>query len=304
MKQTRLLPSILAGCTFSLASVLAGTPADAVSSKSPADGPVIPASWKDKTISPVADIVFFEDPIVRTEITPVFMYHDIDSSFPLTHGGHSDIYGARVQYAVTPRLGVYINSGGCMDIHFGTGAEKKGWADTGFGMKYMLVDDDEDQFVLTPGLSYALADGSHDILFGNGNGEWNFYTTAEKGFGDFHVMARVGLRQPNDMQANSTIAHYGMQADYFCCRYFIPFISGVAYTVVNAGNHIPINSEGVDTENFGSSLSQGVTQVVVGAGFRSKITDTIDLGIAYQKSVAKPYGDFADRVTVAVQFKF
>ncbi|MDB6139224.1 MAG: hypothetical protein JWO94_2296 [Verrucomicrobiaceae bacterium] len=304
MKFTTLLPCILAGCTLSLQ---AGTPAEAVSAKDTKQVyvPPIPASWKDKTISPVADLIFFEDPIVHSEITPVFMYHDIDSDFPLTGGGHSEIYGARVQFAVTPRLGIFLSKGGYMDIHPGNGGKEfGGWADTGFGVKYMAIDDEADQFVLTPGIGYTPPWGDKTILFGHGNGEWNFFTSAEKGFGDFHLTARVGLRLPNDTQANSTFFHYGVQADYYFCRYFIPFVSGVGYTVVNAGNSIPIDAEGADSQNFGSSLSQGNTQFLIGAGFRSKITDTIDIGVAYQKGVVKPYGTFDDRVTVAVQFKF
>ena len=300
MKVTTILPCILAGCALSLQ---AGSPAEAVSAKTPVSAPV-PASWKDNTISPVADLIFFEDPIVHSEITPVFMYHDISSDFPLTGGGHSEIYGARVQFAVTPRFGVFLNKGGYMDIHPARGAEFGGWADTGFGFKYMAIDDEKDQFVLTPGIGYAPPWGDKTILFGHGNGEWNFFTSAEKGFGDFHLTARVGLRQPNDTKANSTFFHYGLQADYHVCRYFIPFVSGVGYTVVNAGKSIPINSEGADSQNFGSSLSQGNTQFLIGAGFRSKITDSIDVGIAYQKGVVKPYGSFDDRLTVAVQFKF
>ncbi len=304
MKPTTLLPCILAGCVLSLASVQAGSLADAVSSKSPADAAVAAASWKDKTISPVADMIFFEDPIVHTEITPVFMYQNIDNAFPLTAGGHSDIYGARVQYAITPDLGFFLSKGGYMDIHPKVGTEFGGWADTGFGMKYMVIDDEADQFVLTPGIGFAPPWGAKKILFGEGNGEWNFFVSAEKGWGNFHLTAKLGLRLPDDTQANSTIVDYGLQADYYCCRYFIPFIETSAYSVVNAGNRIPINSEGLDSQNFGASLSQGVTQVLAAVGFRSKITDTIDIGIAYQKGVARPVGAFADRVTIAVQFKF
>lgn len=304
MNITTLLPCILAGCALSLQ---AGTPAEAVSAKSSKQVACKlpdPVSWKDKTISPVADLIFFEDPIVHSEITPVFMYHNIDDDFPLTAGGNSEIYGARVQFAITPRLGVFLNKGGYMDIHPKAGTDIGGWADTGFGFKYMAIDDEANQFVLTPGIGYAPPWGDKTILFGNGNGEWNFFTSAEKGFGDFHIMARVGLRLPNDQDANSTIFHYGVQMDYHVCRYFIPFISGVGYTVVDAGNHIPIDSEGADSQNFGSAFSQGNTQFILGIGFRSKITDSIDIGVAYQKGVVEPLGNFDSRVTVAVQFKF
>lgn len=301
MKLPFILPCLFAGCALSLH---AGTPAEAVSTKNVTLPPPAAASWKDNTISPVADLIFFEDPIVMNEITPVFMYHDMDKDFPLTGGGHSEIYGVRAEWAVTPRFGIFLNKGGYMDIHTGYGTHIGGWADTGFGMKYMLIDDEADQFVLTPGVTFAPAWGDKTILFGHGNGEWNLFTSFEKGFGNFHLTGKVGLILPNDTEANSTIVHYGLQADYRVCRYFIPFVAASGYSVVNAGNSIPLDSEGIDSQNFGSSLSQGVTQVLVAAGFRSKITDRIDIGVAYQKGVSKPIGIFDDRLTVAVQFKF
>ena len=303
MKTASLIScALLAGAM----SVHAGVSLDSVNAKAPHDCSCqIPPSWKVGTISPVADLIFFEDPIVHSELTAVYMYHDIGSDFALTGGGHTNIYGVRAQFAVTPRFGIFINKGGYMDIHPGNGGKAfGGWADTSFGFKYMAIDDEAHQFVLTPGISYAPPWGDKTILFGRGNGEWNFFTSFEKGFGDFHIMGKLGLRVPNDTKANSTIAHYGLQADYRFCRYFIPFVGASAYTVLDAGKGLPIDSEGLDSQNFGASGSQGVTQVVVAAGFRSKITQSIDIGVAYQKGVARPIGSFVDRLTVAVQFKF
>ena len=264
--------------------------------------PAAAADWKDHTISPVADLIYFEDPIVHTEITPTFMYQGIDDDY--FTGGNTAIYGARLQYAVTPRLGLFLNKGGYMDYKNGLGTQTKGWANTGVGAKYMFIDDSANQFVLTGGLGYELPIGEKQLYWNNGDGEINAFVTTEKGWGDFHVMAILGLRAPIDTDANSTMLHYGVQADYYVSQFFIPFVQGVGYSVTKAGKQFPADSEGVDSQNFGAVNSEGQTTFLVGAGFRSKLTQTIDLGLAYQKGVNEPIGIFDDRWTVSVQFKF
>jgi hypothetical protein len=55
----------------------AGTPAAA---KNPAPAPVAAANWKDNTISSVSNPIFFEDPVIRNEVRPIFAYHRIDDA--------------------------------------------------------------------------------------------------------------------------------------------------------------------------------------------------------------------------------
>ena len=39
------------------------------------------ASWKDRAISPVANPLFFESPLIQSEVRPLFLYHKIDDEF-------------------------------------------------------------------------------------------------------------------------------------------------------------------------------------------------------------------------------
>jgi hypothetical protein len=287
---TLLSPALQAGTSSPLA-------------KSPPTAPIEAVSWKEHTISPVANFVNFEDPVIRTEIRPVYALHNIDSSF-ITGPGAAHAAGVQVRYAITDRLGVFLNQGGYIEVKPDFGESFGGWADLGFGVKYALIDDEANQFILTPGIGFIIPSGDKDIFHGRGNGEWNFFLSAAKGFGDLHITGNAGFRLPNDGATQSSSFHYSLQVDYFFCNWFIPFVFANGWTVVDSGNNIPLNTEGYDFFNFGSSNSAGVTQATVGAGLRFRVMKNVDLGVAYEKAVVEPTGLFDDRFTFDVSFRF
>lgn len=139
---------------------------------------------------------------------------------------------------------------------------------------------------------------------GRGDGEWNLFVSAAKGFGDFHLQSNIGLRIPHDGDEQSTVFHFSVMADYYVCQWFIPFIAANGFTVVSEGNNLPITSEGYDVINFGASQADGVTQMTLGGGFRSRITANLDFGIAYEKAVINPEGLTDDRVTADLCVRF
>lgn len=80
MKPTALLITLLG--TLALSGAQACGPV--VCGKSPKN-PVVPqadVNWKDDTSSPVADILEFEYPVIRTELRPAFTHHKLS---PLQH---------------------------------------------------------------------------------------------------------------------------------------------------------------------------------------------------------------------------
>jgi hypothetical protein len=66
------------------------------------------------------------------------------------------------------------------------------------------------------------------------------------------------------------------------CRWFIPFVSFNAFTVVSSAEAISANSEGFDLINFGSTDASGRTRGAVGGGFRSRLPPNLDLGVGYE----------------------
>lgn len=283
------------------------SPLFAGSSAPLAKNPPAPAldavSWKDHTISPVANFAYFEDPVIRSEVRPVFIYQSIQDDF-VTGGGDAYATGVQVRYAVTDRLAFVLRQGGYIWVDPALGQSFDGWADLGFGLKYALIDSEAHQFILTPGINFVVPTGDEDVFQGRGNGEWDFFLSAAKGFGDFHLTGNAGFRIPNESAQQSSIFHYSLQADYYVCRWFIPFVFANGWTVVDSGNFLPLDAEGYDLFNFGAAGSNGSTQLTVGGGLRVRVLENVDLGIAYERAVTDPAGYFDDRFTFDVSIRF
>ncbi len=277
----------------------AGTPA--LSAKAPAP-PVEAVSWKDHTISPVANPFFHEDAVIRSEIRPVFVYHNIDDRF--LGGGDAQLYALQLRYALTDRLAIIATQDGYLNIDNDAIGDPEGWMDLALGVKYALIDNEASQFILTPGVTFKIPTGDREVFQGRGGGEWDLFVAAQKGFGDFHLSSNVGLRLPNNTQENSTLLHYSLMADYYTCRWFIPFVAFNAYTVLSEGSNIGLTTEGYDVINFGSSGADGVTQGTLAVGFRSRILKNVDLGVAYEKAVIEPNGLTDDRLTFDLSIRF
>lgn len=303
--QQRLLPSRWLATASTAAVALLSAQLTAGPISMPTVQPAIPSAavdWFEHSVVPVMDPILFEDAIVRSEIRPVYGYQRISGDAPFL-GGHLGVYGIQIHYAATDRLGFMLTKGGYNDVHLGNGAHLKGWGDLMLGAKYSIVDDKAHQFVLTPGFTLEIPTGENEVFQGRGNGIWNFFLAAEKGFGDFHLLANAGFLIPNS-SGNSTELHYHLQADYYVCRYFKPFVALNGYTVLSSGNNIPLNAEGYDLVNFGSSAASGSTQITLGGGFRSGITKNIDFGFSYEKSVRRPHGLLDDRLTFDFVIRF
>ena len=259
-------------------------------------------SWKDKTIAPVTNPFYFEAAQVNTELRPVFIHHEIPSSF--LGGGDANVYGVQARWAVNDRLALIATKGGICDLDMpAAGINETGWADLGFGLKYAAVDDEENQLLITPGLKLELPSGSSGIFQNNGDGEWNVFVSAVKGFDDLHFTGSVGARIPNDNDEESSFLHWSAQVDYYTCKWFIPFIAFNSFTVLSGGDGAtPV--EGYDLINFGSAAAEGDTYSAIGFGFRSRLHDRVDLGLSYENGVGSNEGIMDERYIVDMVIRF
>lgn len=272
-------------------------------------GPAVPATepvagnWLADTIPPVTNPVFFEDPVIRSEVRPIYIRHQIDSGF-ITGGGDVDLFALQLRYAFNDRLALIATKDGYINIDLDSGASADGWADLSLGLKYALIDDRANQFILTPGFTFEVPTGSNEVFQGNGDGELNLFVSAAKGFDKFHLTGNAGIRVPFDGDDESAILHYSLMADVKVSRWFQPFIALNGITVVDEGNALPLTTEGYDLINFGSALADGETQITLGGGFRSQLTDSLSFGVAYEQPITDPEGLYDDRLTVDMIWNF
>ena len=275
-------------------------------------------SWLDNTISPVANPIYFEDPKVTSEVRPVYMYHWLPSTFDFKGGsvplgGQVQVTAVQLRYALTDKLGLIATKDGYIEFQPNhTLGHAYGWGDLAAGLKYELLDDQDHQYLLTPGFTLTVPTGSTAVYQGHGSGEWNVFVSAEKGFDQLHFTGNTGFIIPNNFDQNTAQLHYSLQADYYVCQYFIPFAVANGYTILSNGSGqssqslkaVPLNTEGYDLINFGSADASGTTQFTVGGGARARIVKNVDVGVAYEAGVVHPVGLFESRLTADIIWRF
>lgn len=256
-----------------------------------------------KFISPVSNPLYFEDAAIATEIRPIFIQHYIPSSF-ITGGGDVRVYAVQLRYAVNERLAIIATKDGFIEFNPKLLPHQDGWADLGAGVKYALVRDPEKRLLVTPGVKLEFPTGSQRVFQGNGSGVWDVFASVAKGWGKWEAQCNLGVTIPNDFDANTSVAHYSAQFGYDACRWFKPFVSANAFTVLTNGKGLPLNTEGSDLINFGSSNAQGQTQAMLGGGFRCGLTEKLELGVSAETSIGNPKGLFDKRVIVDLSYRF
>lgn len=288
---------VSAMAAVSLSTANAGTSA-------PAKAPVADAfDWKENTISPVTNPIYFEDPVIRSEIRPIFIYNNFDNQF-VTGRGSARVGAVQFRYALTDRLAFIATEDGYMNIN-GTGVKGNGWLDLAAGFKYALINDVQRQFILTPGFTFQLPTGDNKVFNGRGSGQLNAFVSFAKGFGNLHFTGNLGVLVPMLRQEQNTMLHYSAMVDYRVSNWFVPFVSANFWSTLNNASNIGgLRSNGYDVINFGSNSASGVTQGMLGLGFRSNIQKNLSLGFAYEMAVVKPYGLANTRFTMDMCIRF
>lgn len=281
----------------------------------PVHGQSADSDWRAQTISPVANPIYFEDPQIDSEVRPIYFDHLLPSVFryaggtaPL--GGQVQVFALQLRYALTDRLALIATKDGYIESQPDhTLPHTYGWGNVAAGLKYALIDDKKDQFILTPGFTIEVPTGNQEVFQGRGAGLWNAFASAEKGCDKFHITGNVGFLIPDDFSEQTAEAHYSLQLDYYVCQYFIPFVVGNGYTVLSEADHnylagVPLTTEFNDLSDLGSTQAGGRTQIILGGGFRTRLLKNLDLGFAYEFGTTTPVGIFAGRYTGDLIFRF
>ncbi|MFN0069497.1 MAG: hypothetical protein ACKVYV_17915 [Limisphaerales bacterium] len=259
--------------------------------------------WTDEAIAPVTNPIFFESALIQSEVRPLFMWHRLDEDFL---GTEADVrlYAVQLRWAVTDRLAIIATKDGYIEIEPDAGSNSDGWANIAAGVKYAAYQDDASQFVVTPGFTFEIPIGSDEVFQGEGDGIFNLFVSAIKGWDRLHLNANLGGQIPMDADANTANLRYSVMLDYFASRWFIPFVAFNAFTTLSDGDRLPLSSEGFDLINFGSMDASGTTQGAIGVGFRTRLLPSLDFGFAYENGVLEDDDIFKDRFTFDMVWRF
>lgn len=252
-------------------------------------------------ISPVTNPVNFEDPRPQTSLRPIFMFHKFPSEF-VTGSGDIQLWAAQARLQLTDRLGLIATKDGYIQINADKNLpDSEGAANLAGGLQYAFYKNDSEGVIGTAGLRYEWQTGDPEVFQGTGDGILSPHLSGAIALGPVNLMGYTDLRLGiND--EDSDFWDVSLHADYRVANFY-PSLELNMVHVVDAGNRIPLDGEGFDLINFGSSGSQGSTVVTLGVGGRYRATDWLDFGISYEFPLTDREDVFAWRLTTDAIFR-
>ena len=160
--------------------------------------------------------------------------------------------------------------------------------------------------------------GNHDVFQGEGDGAVNLIVSGLKLWDKLQIAGAAGVHLELDDQLADT-SFVSAHVSYEVHPLFIPLIevnwhrvldpgNGHASFKSQAGGAVPVVSEfeGFDLLNFGAANADKNRDFVTAAvGFRSRLTDSLDCGVAYEIPLTDEENSvMKDRVTLDFIWRF
>jgi hypothetical protein len=272
---------------------------------------------------PISNPTLFDLALPTNNIHPIFLHHSLPDqisaggSTPL--GGDAQLYALQFELALTERLSLVATKDGYADMDFdNTLEDSSGFANLGGGLKYAFLLDPAAQTAVSGSLTLEFPTGNSDIFQGEGDGLANIIISGLKLVDDWQFAGGAGLQVPfSDEQ--STVSWVSAHASYEVNKWFIPLVELNWFHVLDAGDGagnfggqlggaVPsvVEFEGGDLFNLGASEASANRDFVTAAvGFRSRITDSITAGAAYEVPLTNEEDSLMkDRITLDLVWSF
>ncbi len=229
-------------------------------------------------ISPITNIVHFEDPRTVTELRPIFIHNEVPNS---AGGGDVQLIAMHVRAALNDRLSIVAAKDGF--ITSDNPLIEDGWADISIGLKYNVWKDPCEQWIVSAGFAYEMPTGSHRTLQGNGDGKFALYLTAGTEFADcWHYVTTSGFRLPANTNEESQVWYWSQHVDRKLTDNLYGLVELNWFHWMRSGQGGVAGVEGVDLWNFGSTGVAGNDIVTMAVGTKLKPTPKQEVGLAYE----------------------
>lgn len=299
--QIHMNPSITTLGALGLLGSFAIAGSVAVDTITPA--PTASADGFDQARRPISNPTLFDLALPGTNLHPIFLYHNLPSQVTLANnggtvplGGDVQLYALQFEIALNERLSIVATKDGYVDMNYdNTFQDQSGFANLGGGLKYAFILDPVSRTALSGTLTVEFPTGNSDVLQGEGDGVVNLILNGLKLVDDWQFAGSAGFMIPiSDEQ--STNSFLSAHASYEVCSWFIPLVELNWFHVLDAGDgtgNFPnylggalpaaINFEGGDLFNLGTvNAGEERDMVTAAIGFRSRITDSVNVGFAYE----------------------
>ncbi|MCH7226710.1 hypothetical protein [Haloferula sp. A504] len=275
---------------------------------------------------PITNPTLFDLALPTTNIHPIYIYHGLPNqvSIPggtIPMGGNVQVYALQFEIAFTERLSLVATKDGYVQIDPKTTplwSDKSGFANIAAGLKYAFILDPVNELAVSGTATIEFPTGNHDVFQGEGDGAINLIVSALKMVDDLQLAGGAGVKIPFDGQMATTSFMSG-HISYEVVPWFIPLVELNWHHVLDAGNGrpsffgqaggaVPVVAafEGHDLLNFGAvNAFHNRDLVTVAAGFRSRLSESVDVGFAYEFPItSREKGIIDERFTLDLIWTF
>lgn len=229
---------------------------------------------------PVSMPIYFEDPFINTDLRLIYLWHDVPNGSEL-RGGEIQAIAAQIRVALTERLQFLAVKDGYSKVHTGITPDSDGWNDAAAGIKYALVVDHANDFILSAGMRWEWNNGTAFALQGNGDELSGFVSFAKQTCG-WNFMGALNYRIPTNRNLGAQSVTWHLHADYELFPDFFPLVEINGIHWVSDGDRLPLSVEYLDVGNIGSAGASGRDFFSAGVGFRWHIHDNVSLGTTWE----------------------
>ncbi len=256
----------------------------------------------DSFISPLSNPFFFEDPRSLTEARGIF----IDNYLPnQISGSELQVWAGQLRGRLTERTSVIAPRLGYVSVHPGGGDSPAGFLSAPIGLKYNLIRDVENQFLVSVGATYFIP-GQDRAYSGFGDGDFHFFASAGKQIFDRgHWISGTGFRIAGDNNWGTQMWYWSNQWDYELPGHWYP-LAGVNWfhymssSGLNATNGIG----GLDIINLPTYGVAGTNVATGVAGLKWKPTGHFEVGGGYEFPLTNRTDILADRIYFDMIFRY
>jgi hypothetical protein len=241
-------------------------------------------------ISPVSNPFLFEDPRALTELRPLFIYQTAPHGNPDFRGGHVDFFGLQGRVAFTDSWSLVLNKLGFVDVH-APGSDLfggSGFAEVWLGPKYTFYHDDCGNSAAAVGLTFQIPTGDRRQAQDTGDLTLDPYITygtsfGRTSYGTFGFVGEFGYAFGVDNR-RSDYLHGSLHLDFdiASAHKFYPLIELNWLHYTDSGRARPLNYEGADLINFGSTDVSGRNLLDLALGFRYKFSEHLQTGLVIE----------------------
>ncbi|WP_299460272.1 hypothetical protein [uncultured Gimesia sp.] len=258
----------------------------------------------DDFVMPVSNPVWSIDPRSLTYVRGVFINQMISAQTPVLGAGDLQVYALQLGIALNERLSIIAVKDGYNTLQTRGVGNSQGWSDIGLGLKYVLIRDVENQFLLSGGLIYEATNGSSRVFQGNGDSVWTPYLSVGKQIGNGHLIASTGYHVPGDTAEESQSIYYSVHYDHPITSKLsaVAELNGIVYT--KSGQALPLSIEGGDWINLGSSSVAGNNFISTAIGANYRLNSCLSLAGVWEFPITgrKDLMDSRTTATLTLQF--